>query len=101
MKKYILCKSRSCIILKYGYFNYDPVGPSVFFYVDENGQPKETQFHIAEPEKLIEAVSACINAGHIDHVLCNYAGLGLSDSLQNYLMNQFNYNEITFELNSK
>jgi len=52
-------------------------------------------------DKLIEAISACINSGHIDHVLCNYAGLGLSDSIQEYLMHQFNYGEITFELNSK
>jgi hypothetical protein len=87
--------------LKYGYFNYDPVGPSVFFYLDDNGQPRETQFHIAEPERLIEAISATISGGHIDHVLCNASGLGLADAISNHLSTQFEYNNCVFEINEK
>lgn len=87
--------------MKYGYFNYDPVGPSVFFYLDDNGQPRETQFHIAEPERLVEAISATISGGNIDHVLCNVAGLGLADSIMNHLSTQFNYGTCTFEINNK
>ena len=87
--------------MKYGYFNYDLVGPSVFFYVDDNGQPRETHFHIGEIEKLVEAVSATITGGNIDHVLCNVPGLGLADSINNHLSTQFSYNNCIFELNSK
>ena len=65
----------------------------------EDGQPRETQFHIDDPERLVEAVSGCIQGGNIDHVLCNKAGLGLADSIKNYLMTQYAYNDITFELN--
>ncbi len=67
--------------------------------MDAHGQPRETQFHIEDPAHLIEAVSACIQGGDIDHILCNSAGLELSDSIMNHLMNQFNYKEVTFELN--
>lgn len=87
--------------MRYGCFNYDPVGPSLFFYVSEDGQPRETQFHIDDPARLVEAVSACIQGGNIDHVLCNPAGLGLSDAIKNHLTTQFAYGDITFELNKK
>ena len=86
--------------MKYGYFNYDPVGPSIFFYLNDDGQPRETHFNIDDPERLVEAISACISGGHIDHVLCNQAGLGLSDSIKNYLMTQYAYGEVIFELNN-
>ena len=86
--------------MKYGYFNYDPVGPSIFFYMNDDGQPRETQFHIAEPERLVEAISAAIQGGHIDHVLCNETGLGLAPAIKNYLMSQFSYEDVEFELNS-
>ena len=87
--------------MRYGCFNYDPVGTSLFFYVAEDGQPRETQFHIDDPERLVEAVAACIQSGNIDHVLCNPSGLGLGDTIKNYLMSQFSYGNVTFELNNK
>ena len=87
--------------MKYGYFNYDPVGPSIFFYLDDSVQPRETQFHITDPERLVEAISATIQGGNIDHVLCNATGLGLADAILNHLSTQFNYGTCTFEINDK
>lgn len=86
--------------MKYRYFNYDPVGPSIFFYTAEDGSPKEINFNIEDPEHLVEAVSAIINSTNIDHVLCNQAGLGLSDSIKSYLMTQYNARSCEFELNT-
>lgn len=87
--------------MKYGYFNYDPVGPSVFFYLDDNGQPRETHYNIADLNNLIEAISASIECGHIDHVLCNVAGLGLADAINQNLSTQFNNHTCVFEINDK
>ena len=85
--------------MKYGYFNYDPVGPSVFFYTDDAGQPREMNLNIESIERLIEAVSGFIQAAGINHVLANAAGLGLSSAINQYLSTNFNYNTVEFELN--
>ena len=85
--------------MKYGYFGYDPVGPSTFFYTDDNGQPKETTFNIEDTERLIEAISGIIQASGVDHVLTNPAGLGLGNAINGYLGTNFGYKPCTFELN--
>ena len=87
--------------MKYGYFNYDPVGPSVFFYMDDEGNPRETNFHISDPDRLVEAISAAISTAGIDHVLCNMPGLGLADAITNHLATQFGYNNCVFEINKQ
>ena len=85
--------------MKYGYFNYDPIGPSIFFYTDNDGNPKEMHFNIESTERLIEAISGIISAAGIDHVLANAPGLGLSSAIKNYLSTNFNYQVCDFELN--
>ncbi len=85
--------------MKYACFHYDPIGPSTFFYTDDQGQPRETQFNITEPANLVEAVSAAIQFGNIDHVTCNEPGLGLSSAIKQYLLTHFNQYNCEFELN--
>jgi len=86
--------------LKYGYFNYDPVGPSIFFYTDDAGQPREMNLNIDTVERLIEAVSGLISGAGIDHVVANAAGMGLSGPINQYLSTSFNYNNVEFEMNN-
>ena len=85
--------------MRYGCFHYDPVGPSNFFYTDEKGLPRDTQFTIDDPAHLVEAVSAVIQGADIDHVVCNAAGLQLSSAINTYLKTKFAYRDCVFELN--
>jgi len=83
--------------LRYACFHYDPVGPSTFFYTDDNGQPREMTFHIDEPANLVEAVSTAIQVGKVDHVTCNEPGLGLAPAIKQYLLTNFNQYKCEFE----
>ena len=85
--------------MKYGYFNYNPVGPSIFFYTDDNGTPKEMQFNLEDPARLVEAVSGILDATNIDHVLCNNAGLELSDAIKTYMLKKYSDKQVEFEIN--
>lgn len=87
--------------MKYAYFNYDPVGPSIFFYTDDEGTPKETHFNIDDTDRLVEAISASIQTSGADHLVCNSAAIGLKDSINKYLAGMYGYtNPLVFELNN-
>lgn len=73
------------------YFEYNPVGPSIFATPDENGGMDTTYLSIQDPQSLVEAIGSFVSVKKINRLLCNKAGLPLGANIKQYLVNHYNY----------
>lgn len=84
---------------KIGYFNFDVVNPTLFTFVDENGQEHRYEFDVQEPQECIRTVSTFIQQQGIKKVVCNKMAYGLCGSISQYLKTNYNNYNCQFELN--
>ena len=78
------------------YFDYAPVGESIFVLELPEEEPRETNLHIQDPASLIEAVTTFIQVNGVDHLYCNAPAMCLVDKMKEYLQTKYNYTKCEF-----
>jgi len=83
--------------LTQAYFDYNPVGESLYVLVEEGKQPKETTISTQNATTMIEAICGFMAQEGVEHLYCNAAAMGLASAIKQYVLTEYNNNTLTIE----
>lgn len=79
------------------YFDYNPVGPSLYVLEEDGKEPRETTISMPDGHAMVEAICGFMAQEGVQMLYCNKAGMGLAPAIKQYVLKEYNNTTLNIE----
>ena len=79
------------------FFDYNPVGPSLFMIQEEGQEPHETTISAPDGNSIIESICGLMADVGVEKLYCDKNAMELAPSIKQYILRQYNNNTLIIE----
>ena len=79
------------------YFDYNPVGPSLYVLEEDGHKLKETTIETPTGDTMVEAVCGFMLQEGVETLYCNKTAMGLAPAIKEYVLKEYGNHTLNIE----